>query len=101
MRKRGFFGWIFLLIFLAFNLFMIVWLATYWGSIGGMLKQGSSAEQTGAAIGATVGTSFIVFFWAAGAAISGLFVLLSRGKKYYVEDVSDIRVEPERREPRP
>lgn len=85
-RKRGFFGWVFLLIFFAFNALMIAWLLTYWGAIGGHLSSGNDAYRTGAAIGATIGTGMIFFFWAAGALITGLFALLTRGRKTYIEE---------------
>jgi hypothetical protein len=86
VRKRGFFGWLFLLIFLGFNALMLLWLLTYWGSIGGNLSSGSEAARTGSAFGATIGTAMIFFFWAAGALITGLFALLTRGRKTYVEE---------------
>ena len=81
-RKRGFFGWLFLLLFLGFNLLMLVWMFLYWADVGEVINtSGSEAEQTGAAIGATLGTGFILFFWVCGAVILGLLAMLTRGRK--------------------
>src|SRR5262249_11394036 len=74
-RKRGFFGWIFLLLFLGFNALMVRWLVSYWSAIS------DGPSSAGHAIGATIGTGMIFFFWTAGAVITGLFALLTRGRK--------------------
>ena len=86
VRKRGFFGWAFLLIFLGFNALMFGWLISYWNLIGGHLTSGTDAGRAGAAIGATMATGMIFFFWAAGAVITGLLALLTRGRKTYIEE---------------
>jgi hypothetical protein len=83
IRKRGFFGWIFLLLFWAFNLFMAAWLFTYWHQLS-QVGDRSSAEHTGAMIGGTIGTGVIAFFWVAGAVILGLLAILTRGRKTIV-----------------
>ena len=49
---------VFPLIFLAFNALMIAWLISYWNAVGGHV----------------------------GAVITGLFALLTRGKKIYIEE---------------
>jgi hypothetical protein len=77
VRKRGFFGWVFLLIFLLFNAFMIGWLITYWNAVSGVT------------VGSTIGTGIIFFFWTAGAVITGLLAILTRGRKTYVEEIRD------------
>lgn len=84
-RRRGFLGWIFLLLFLAFNALMATWTIGYWAAIAPMTA-GGDAAATGAAIGATVGTGLILFIWATGAVILGVFVLISRGRKIIVEE---------------
>jgi hypothetical protein len=66
----GFFGWLFLLIFLAFNAFMVVFLVIYWNLLAGMPPT---------ATGSILGTGAILFFWVSGAVITGLLVLLTRG----------------------
>jgi hypothetical protein len=86
-RKRGFFGWIFLVVFLGFNALMIGWLITYWNLIGDALSSGSEAARAGSAIGATIGTGMILFFWMAGAVITGLLALVTRGRKTYIEEI--------------
>jgi hypothetical protein len=85
-RKRGFFGWLFLLIFIAFNLFMLAWIGTYWAAIAPHMDSGSTAAQAGAAIGATMGTGLIVGIWTCGALVLGLFALLTRGRKVVIEE---------------
>jgi hypothetical protein len=88
VRKRGFFGKLFKWSFILFNLLMAFWLFSYWGSVGELMSnQTSDAARTGGAIGATLGTSFIAFFWVTGAVILGLFTLLSRGKKVITTEV--------------
>ena len=89
VRKRGFFGWVFLLIFLGFNALMLAWLVSYWNLVGGHLTSGTDAGRAGTAIGATMATGVIFFFWAAGALITGLLALLTRGRKTYVEETFD------------
>lgn len=84
-RKRGFFGWLFLSIFVLFNLIMLAWLGTYWS----MLSDGaalSEAEKAGRALGGTMGTGVLLMFWVLGDIILGAFVLFSRGRKIIVEE---------------
>ena len=83
-RRRGFFGTLFKLLFIIFNLLMLVWLIAYWKEIGSIMIGDEvniyKAEE------ATIGTSFLFFFWAAGCLILGLLTLLSRGSKIVVEE---------------
>lgn len=85
-RKRGFFGWVFLLLFLGFNALMAVWVISYWVQLSD-LKTLSEAERTGRAIGGTIGTSVLLGIWVAGDIITGLLALLTRGSKVIVEEV--------------
>ena len=85
IRKRGFFGWIFLILFWCFNAAMLAWLLTYWGLLSNH-QAASDAEQIGRTIGGTIGSGIIVSFWGFGAIILGLFVLLTRGAKTIFED---------------
>jgi GYF domain 2 len=88
IRKRGFFGKLIKFLFIVFNLLMIVWLASYWAQIGELVNQTQSeAGKTGAAIGVTIGTGFILFFWVAGDVILGLLTLLTRGS-VIVEEIT-------------
>lgn len=87
VRKRGFFGHVFKWLFVGFNLLMLVWLISYWVSVGEMMATaGSEAERAGGAIGTTIGTSMLMFFWLCGAVILGLFAMMTRGKKYLVTE---------------
>ncbi|RCS21374.1 hypothetical protein DUT91_24595 [Phyllobacterium salinisoli] len=70
IRRRGFFCWVFLLLFLGFNIFMA------YGLFAGVQQAAtgpvaSEAEAAGRAIGAV---------------ILGLFALLFRGRKTLIEE---------------
>ncbi len=83
-RKRGFFGWIFLLLFIAFNLIMLAWLVSYWNVLSNSAAT-TDAEKVGTAIGGTIGSGILLAVWALGDIILGLFVLLTRGRKTIIE----------------
>lgn len=78
--KRGFFGTLFLWLFILFNILMVAWLISYWNQIGGSLTSGTEAEQAGTAIGGTIGTGMLMVVWALGDIILGLLALLTRAK---------------------
>jgi hypothetical protein len=85
-RQRGFFGWIFLILFWAFNAIMLLWM------IGGIMATSdlaatttNDAERAGAAIGSAIGFGMILMLWVIGAGLLGLFVMMTRGKKVIVE----------------
>ncbi len=85
IRKRGFFGWVFLLIFIFFNLFMLAWF------IGGLSVSGSTpgaseAHNAGRAVGAAIGMGIIMFIWACGSVILGLLAFFTRGRKFIIEE---------------
>jgi hypothetical protein len=86
VRKRGFFGWVFLLVFLGFNGLMLLWLGTYWANIAPLVNEGSEAAKAGGAIGGAIGTGMIMTLWLIGALITGLLALLTRGGKTVVEE---------------
>ena len=88
VRKRGAFGWIFLLLFYGVN----AWFA--WAFFKGMANVApllndqtmSKAEQTGATIGTVLGFGSILAMWTFAAVITGLLALLTRGKRVLIED---------------
>ena len=88
-RKRGFFGWIALLVFLAFNAIMALALFSAVQAVGEMPTGPTEAARAGHAIGATLGFSAILWLWVLGDIILGAFVLLTRGKKITVEEHVD------------
>jgi hypothetical protein len=85
VRKRGFFGKVFLGIFWIWNALMA------FGLISGLVNVGNSgmgtteAERAGAAIGTALGVGMILWVWVLGAAILGLLVFFSRGQKTIIE----------------
>jgi hypothetical protein len=82
---------IFRTVFWAFNLFMLAWIAIYWGILSGVHIDGPhpQAAKIGAAIGGTIGTGVIMVFWAMGAFILGMLVLFTRGRKTVIEERID------------
>jgi hypothetical protein len=78
--RRGFFGWLFLLIFLAFNGVMALALVGFLIEIG---KMTDDAEGLAIAAG-----QLILFFWACGAVITGLLALVmhGRGQRTVIEE---------------
>lgn len=89
IRKRGVFGHIFKWLFILFNILMAWMMLSYWAKIGGSFDHMSSdAERAGGAIGATIGTGLLLFFWVAGDIILGLFTLLTRGKRILITEDS-------------
>lgn len=84
-RKRGFFGWLFLLIFIGWNLLMIGWLIGAGGSINSMPTPASEAEEVGRNIGTAIGMGMILVIWAFGSVITGLLALVTRGSKVIVK----------------
>jgi hypothetical protein len=86
IRKRGFFGWVFLLLFFAFNLLMLAWLITYWSGLAS-ITVASDAARIGKTIGGTIGSTFLLFVWGLGDVILGLFAILARGSKRIIEEI--------------
>ena len=79
--KRGIFGKLVKWSFIGFNLLMVIWLFSYWGSIGDIANTaGSEAGRAGATIGGTIGTGILLGIWGFGDIILGLFVLFTRPK---------------------
>lgn len=84
-RRRGFFGWIFLAIFIAWNALMILWLVSAIVSMGVLIESAATdAERAGSGIGAGIATTFILIIWAAGAIVTGLLAMVTRGGKTVV-----------------
>lgn len=73
-------------LFIIFNALMLIWLISAIGAVGGMDAPENSAEQAGAAIGATLGFGMLLFVWGVGDVILGLFVLFTRRKKLVTLD---------------
>jgi hypothetical protein len=87
-RQRGFFGWLFLIVFIVFNLFMAY--GFFAGLAGNASEYGrltDDASRAGYAVGTSLGLGAILIVWVAGDMILGLFVLLTRGKKVIIERV--------------
>lgn len=86
VRKRGFFGWLFLLIFLGFNALMLLWLVSYWTMLGDGLASEDSARAAGTAIGGTIATGMLLTIWVLGSIITGLLALVTRGRKTIITE---------------
>jgi hypothetical protein len=79
VRQTGIAGQIFRVLFFGYNIICALWLISYWSTIGRMMETFSAPERTGATIGGTIGTLALFIFWACGAGILGLLVLVTRG----------------------
>lgn len=90
-RRRGFFGYAFLSLFWAYNIFMLYAFLTGLGDAGSQLKGMSGAEKTGGEIGMVMGATFVLGVWALGAVILGLFCILTRGQREWIEISDDSR----------
>ena len=91
-RKRGFFGWVFLLLFFGFNIFMVFLTAFMIYSIS-EFPFGEENEKIGLAIGGAISFSLTLGFWASGAIILGILALVTRGSKTVVKEFEP-KIEP-------
>jgi len=85
--KRGFFGWVFLTLFMAFQAFMIWMIFINVGAVSEVsadcgITDTSGACAAGAAIGGGLIAVFGWFIWIIGTIILGLFAMLTRGNKH-------------------
>lgn len=78
--KRGFFGKLFKWSFIAFNIFMVIWLVSGMNAASDGMNNLNDAERAGAAIGTGIGMALIFGIWVIGDIILGLFVLFTRPK---------------------
>ena len=82
VSDRTAFGKIVKWIFIIFNIIMLFWLVGSCAVVGEMSSNGyNDAERAGAAIGAGLGITFLLFVWGVGDVILGLFVLFTRRRK--------------------
>lgn len=86
VRKRGFFGWVFLILFLGFNALMALLFFAGMSNVAEMPGMDTDAERAGQAIGATLAGGMLLVVWALGAVITGLLALLTRGSRTIVEE---------------
>lgn len=98
VHKRGPFGKVIKFLFIAFNIVMLIWLITYWVQVGSMRnelvltnKDFSHAADAGAAIGTAIGTTILMFVWAAGSTVLGFLTMFSRGEKLIIEETMDVQ----------
>jgi hypothetical protein len=86
-RRRGFFGWVFLLLFLLFYVAMALWVAGAWRVSSDMASSTTDhAEQAGIAIGGFIAGAALLWIWFFGAVITGLLAFLTRsGKTVMIE----------------
>ena len=66
IRKRGFFGWVFMTLFWIYNGLMVLWMWLALSAVGnqyaGAAGPNREFQQAGTAIGGTIGTAIILFF---------------------------------------
>ena len=85
-RRRGFFGWIFLLAFWGFNILMVY---TLFSGVGENAKQMATltdpSMRKGYEVGTGIGVMLILMSWAAGSVVLGLLAYFSRGRRELIE----------------
>jgi hypothetical protein len=81
--RRGVFGWLMKLVFIAFNLLMAAWTASIWYFA---LKTSPELTSPGMGLGVFAGSVLILVIWACGAVVLGLATYFSRGRKVIVEE---------------
>jgi len=84
-RKRGGFGWLFLIVFFGWNAFMLLMLFVVVNAANEMPAAGTEAGRAGAATGVALSIGALLFVWLVGAVITGLFAMLTRGSKTIVK----------------
>jgi hypothetical protein len=87
-RQRGVFGWIFLILFWAFNAYMLYALSAGISAVNHTASPADEFSQAGRTIGIGLGVGFLLTVWVAGAVILGLFVLFSRGSTVIIEETA-------------
>jgi hypothetical protein len=78
------------------RLLMFLWLWNYWELLSIGNQPTSNAGRSGAAIGAALGTGAILFVWLVGAVVTGLFAILTRGKRVYIQTPSVVSLPAKR-----
>lgn len=87
VSDRTTFGKIVKWTFIVFNILMLIWLVGSCSAISEVSQQSvNDAQRAGAAIGAGLGITFLLFIWGVGDVILGLFVLFTRRKKIIITD---------------
>jgi hypothetical protein len=88
-RRRGVFGWLFLLLFALFNLFMAAWLAAYWPAGFPLAATNALGERIAAVLGGAMGVEVIVGIWLGGAIVLGFLMRLVRGRNVVVGEMTE------------
>jgi len=83
--QRGIFGWIFKLLFIAFNVFMFAVLVVLWVGANQTPTDPRDTMHVGAAITAGA-TMMLAIPWVLGDIILGLLTYFTRGTKVIVEE---------------
>ncbi|MBA4053015.1 MAG: hypothetical protein C0472_14290 [Erythrobacter sp.] len=82
VSDRTTFGKIVKWVFIIFNVLMLIWMVSSCAAVGDISANAANdAERAGAAIGAGLGVTFLLFVWGVGDVILGLFVLFTRRRK--------------------
>jgi hypothetical protein len=86
-RQRSPFGNLIKWAFVAFNIFMLLWLISGLSAVS-QVTAPSDAARVGHALGSVIGISMVLGLWVIGDVILGAFVLLTSGTKVIVEETS-------------
>lgn len=81
-RKRGILGWVFLCLFWAFNVLMLISIVSGLANVSASYGElSSSAARAGASIGTAMGLTMMLVIWLTGAVVLGMCALLTQGPK--------------------
>ena len=80
-RKRGLFGWFFLLLFIGFNMLMLWAADAGMGASDKLPGLSSNVVSLGVDLGAAIGIVAFVVCWVVGFLLLGLLAYLTRGRK--------------------
>ena len=80
-RKRGFFGWFFLLLFIGFNILMLWAADAGMGASDKLPGLSTNVFSLGVDLGAAIGVAAFAVCWVVGFLLLGLLAYLTRGRK--------------------
>lgn len=81
-HKRGYFGLLFLILFIAWNVVMAIWLLGFSMHVNEATQSASTqAESAVVTVGSGIGFIMMLILWGMGSVITGILALLSRGSK--------------------
>lgn len=88
-HRRGFFGWIFRLLFLSFNILMLLVISHSFYTAWRLSED--LANRDDIRVGATGAIGALLFIWIVGALFLGVLSYVTRGNKVIIEESREAR----------